>query len=256
MLDGSYYYNGTLKKIVAVFGTIFNNIYTGKAIDGKLMNVTRVPLAYGPKEHFLMRIKTNESDEYPTDIALRLPRMSFEMTTIGYDNNVKLNKLNTRSFATGEDNGQRNFIKQSVPYLLGMQLNIIARNQDDALQIFEQIIPTFTPEYTITVKDLEGPGTLTDVPITLNTTTFQDDYEGDFTTTKRHLVYTLDFTIRVKFIGSISNLKSVIKVVDANLYEGLNPVDATPIDRVHLELGDPVNDTKENFTVNTTFGFQ
>jgi hypothetical protein len=254
MLDGSYYYNGTLKKIVAVFGTLFNNVYTGKAIDGKLVNVTRVPLAYGPKEHFLMRIRTNESSEYPTDIAIRLPRMSFEINSIAYDSNSKLNKLNTRSFPTGEDNTHRNFIKQSVPYVIGMQLNIMARNQDDALQIFEQIVPTFTPEYTVTVKDLEGPGTFTDVPITLNTTTFQDDYEGDYSTVKRHLVYTLEFSIKVKFIGSINNSKSIIKVVDSNFHDSLDAL-SDPLEKVTVELGDLENDTVENFTVKTTFGF-
>jgi hypothetical protein len=257
MLNGSYYYNGTIKKIVSVFGTMFNNIYTGKAVSGKMMNINRVPLAYGPKEHFLMRIHTNESSEYPTDIAIKLPRMAFEMTSIAYDSTSKLNKINQRTFAIDGDTGHRRAVYQSVPYIIGMQLSIIARSQDDALQIFEQIVPSFTPEYTITVKDLEGPDTLTDVPIILNSTNFEDNYEGDFASTRRVLIYTLDFTLKVKFIGNTGSggERPVIKIVDANTYDNLKVGLSDPVDKVHVELGDLVNDTPDNYTVVTTFGF-
>jgi len=109
-----------------------------------------------------------------------------------------------------------NIVYQSVPYTVGMQLNIYAKNQDDALQIFEQILPTFTPEYTVAIKDLEGPGTVTDVPIVLNSTSFSDDYEGDFET-RRTLVYTLDFTMKVRFAGGVSEGK-LIRIVDTFFY--------------------------------------
>ena len=256
MLNGSYYYNGTIKKIVSVFGTLFNNIYTGKVVSGKMMNINRVPLAYGPKEHFLMRIRTNESSEYPTDIALKLPRMSFEMTSIAYDSASKLNKINQRTFPIPGDTDNRVSVYQSVPYVIGMQLSIMSRSQDDALQIFEQIVPTFTPEYTVTVKDLEGPGTLTDMPIILNSTNFQDSYDGDFASTRRLLIYTLDFTIKVRFVGNTnSGPRPVIKIVDANMHGDMNVGISDPIDKVNVRLGDLVNDTPEDYTVITTFGF-
>jgi hypothetical protein len=257
MLKGSYFYNGTIKKVVSVFGTLFNNIYTGKVVSGKMMNVNRVPLAYGPKEHFLMRVRTNESAEYPTDIAIKLPRMSFEMTSIAYDSSSKLNKINQRNFPIAGDTNRVFPVYQSVPYVIGMQLSIMSRSQDDALQIFEQIIPTFTPEYTVTVKDFEGPGTLTDMPIILNSTNFQDNYDGDFASTRRLLIYTLDFSIKVRFSGDInSNItRPVIKIVDANVYGDMNVGISEPIDKVNVKLGDLVNDTPEDYTVITTFGF-
>ena len=256
MLNGSHYYNGTIKKIVSVFGTLFNNIYVGKSVAGKLMNIHRVPLAYGPKEHFLMRIRTNESPEYPTDIAIKLPRMSFEMTSIAYDSASKLNKFNYRKFPIEGDANHVSKVYQSVPYIIGMQLSIMARSQDDALQIFEQIVPTFTPEYTITVKGLEGPGTLTDVPIILNSTNFDDNYDGDFASTRRVLIYTLDFNIKVRFIGdTIGAVRPVIKVVDAYIHDNMNVGISEPIDKVNVQLGDLENDTLESYTVVTTFGF-
>jgi len=253
MLDNSYYYHGTIKKIVAVFGTLFNNIHTGKIIDNKLTAVTRVPLAYGPKEHWVARIGQNTVDQKETEIAVKVPRMSFEITSIAYDTSIKLNRLNQEIISTVD--GVRTYYWQTVPYTIGMQLSIYARNQDDALQIFEQIIPTFTPEYCVTVVDLAVPGTSSTVPITLVGTTFSDDYEGDYQSSRRTLIYTLDFNIKVEFAGQ-TNSNGVIKDIDINFRDTtLYNAGALVLDKVNVKLGDMENDTPDDFTVVTTFGF-
>ena len=253
MLDNSYYYHGTLKKIVAVFGTLFNNIHTAKLINGKLTGVTRVPLAYGPKEHWLARIRQNTTAQKETEIAVKVPRMSFEITSIAYDATAKLNRLN-QEIITSKD-GLRTYYWQTVPYVIGMQLSIYARNQDDALQIFEQIIPTFPPEYSVTVKDLAVPGTTTAVPITLVGTSFNDDYEGDYQTGRRTLIYTLDFNIKAQFAGQ-SMRSGIIKDIDVNFLDTTVFEGGVPLDKVNVKLGDMVNDTPDNYTVITTFGFE
>jgi hypothetical protein len=252
MLDNSYYYHGTVKKIVAVFGTLFNNIHTGKLIDGKLTAVTRVPIAYGPKEHWLARIRQNTLDKKETEIAVKVPRMSFEITSIAYDSSVKLNRLNQEILSTID--GVRTYYWQTVPYVIGMQLSIYARNQDDALQIFEQIVPTFPPEYSVTVNDLAVPGTKTVVPIILTGTTFSDDYEGDYQSSRRTLIYTLEFNLKVQFAGQ-SNRAGIIKDIDVNLLDTTVITNGTPLDKINVTLGDPVHDTPENYTTVTTFGF-
>jgi len=254
MLDNSYYYHGTIKKIVAVFGTLFNNIHTGKLIDGKLTAVTRVPLAYGPKEHWLARIRQNTVDQKETEIAVKVPRMSFEISSIAYDTTAKLNRLNQEITSTDTANGKKNYYWQTVPYIIGMQLSIYARNQDDALQIFEQIIPTFPPEYSVTVIDLAVPGTNTVVPITLTGTTFNDDYEGDYQTGRRTLIYTLDFNIKVQFAGQNMN-SSIIKSIDANFLDTTVVAGGVPLDKVNVRLGNMTTDTPDNYTTVTTFGF-
>lgn len=255
MLDESYFYNATVRKTVAVFGSIFNNIYTGKLISGKLENVSRVPLAYGPRERFLVRIRDADNSNN-ADVAVRLPRMSFEITSINYDTTAVLNRNNSRTYTIADDNSQKTLIRQAVPYVLGMQLSILADNQDSGLQILEQILPTFAPEYSVSVKDMEGPGTKTDVPIILNGVTLQDDYEGDFENGRRSIIYTLDFTIKIKFIGSTKKKVKVIKEVIVNL-SSASPCDlnSIPDDRIKVSLGDPVNDTEDDFTIVTTYGF-
>ena len=103
-----------------------------------------------------------------------------------------------------------------MPYNLGMQLNIMAKTQDEALQIFEQILPTFVPEYTVAIKDMDGTGNSVDVPIILTGTTFEDDYEGDFST-RRTIVYSLEFQMKIRFTGRVT-IKPVIRTITADLY--------------------------------------
>ena len=179
--------------------------------------------------------------------------MSFEITSIDRNTSNALNKSNVKLFDVAGTELSKNVLKQSVPYDIGMQLNIIAKNQDDALQIFEQIVPTFVPEYTVAIKDMEGPGNSVDVPIILNSTSFEDSYEGDFTT-RRTLIYTLDFVVKVRFTGRVSP-NAVIRIVDIDLYNNSTPASASePIDRVKTELSSD-DDTPDNFTAITTFGF-
>ena len=193
MLGQSYFYNETLKKTVAVFGTLFNDIEIANISAGKMVGVKRVPLAYAPKEKFLARIDADAAN----DIALQLPRMSFEMSDISYDETTKLNRLNR----TVQTNSEGNKVKvwQCAPYQLAFELNIMSRGQDEAQQILEQILPHFNPNYTVTVKGLEGPESKTDIPIALEGVNFEDGYEGDFESSRRLIVYTLSFNLTTKF---------------------------------------------------------
>ena len=166
---GSHFYHATVRKSVAVFGTMFNNIRVArKKGDGSLINQIKVPLAYGPKQKFLSRLDTETGQD--ASIAIKLPRMSFERTGIELDTTKKLGKraIITEPGTTGTTT-QRNSIKQFAPYNINMQLNIMAKNQDDGLQIMEQILPFFQPDYTVTIKPIDGWSTFKqDVPVVLN----------------------------------------------------------------------------------------
>ena len=259
MLDNPYYYNGTVKKIIAVFGSIFNNIHTAKIIDGKMTNITRVPLAYGPKEHTLMRLNYNNDPKYHEQtpvVAVKVPRMSFEITGIEYDTGSKLNRLNQTLVPIGDDTYRKQRQWQSVPYIINLQLSVYARNQDDALQIVEQILPIFSPEYTIAVKDLEGPNTSINVPITLTSVSFTDDYTGSFDSTRRTLIYTLDFALKCRFFAAPNSNVGLIKTVEVQIYDTTssdNPETATGGVKVQV---DPIEaGPDDTYTIETTFGF-
>lgn len=200
--DPKYFYYGTTRKIVAVFGSMFNNIYTARKLkDGTLADVARVPLSYGPRSKFLTRINEDKGPE----ISIKLPRMSFEITDISYDSQSKLGSLNRRKFCIEGNESSRQSVYSAVPYNISIDLNIFSRTQDDALQIMEQILPMFRPEYTVTLKDIDGPGVSTDIPFTLSSISLSDDYEGEFAV-PRPIIYTLSFVSKVKYLGEIDEV--------------------------------------------------
>ena len=209
---GSHFYHATMRKSVAVFGTLFNIIsVVRKDGSGGILNQIKVPLAYGPKQKFLSRIDQDTMSD--ASMALKLPRMSFEITSLSVDSNKKEKKRNKITTSLSTDDTKRATINAQVPYNIGMQLSIMAKNQDDGLQILEQIVPFFQPDYTVTIRPIDGwTNFKQDVPIILNDVSIEDSYDGDYVT-RRVLVYTINFTMKMTFYSGAGS-QSVIKNVD------------------------------------------
>jgi len=234
----SHFYHATVRKIVSVFGTVFNNISVVRRDQtGKVINIQRVPLAYGPKQKFLARID-EQPDLNAPKIAIKLPRMSFEIVTMVYDASTKINRNNLISTNNPADSMSKLSVRQFAPYRMGIELSIMAKNQDDALQVIEQILPYFQPEYTVTMKDVEGMDILNDIPIVLTNVVMNEDYEGDFMT-RRAIIYTLTFELRVRFYGP-TQTTGVIKQVIADI---INNETNQPIERITATV-DPLTATQ------------
>jgi len=213
---GGHFYHATMRKSVAVFGTLFNNINViRKAADGGVLNQIKVPLSYGPKEKFLSRL--DQESGYKQSVALKLPRMGFEITSLAVDANQKLNKLNRIIEDHGSDTTKRKAINNYTSYDIGMSLYIMAKSQDDGLQIVEQILPYFTPDYTVSIKPVDNFAFTQDVPVILNSVNIDDSYEGDYTS-RRVLIYQLDFTMKMKFYGPTGD-KPIIREVDVDVVD-------------------------------------
>ena len=216
MLGHDYFYHANTRKIISVFGSLFNDIYIAKKVDGSLTSVQRVPLAYAPRERYLARINEASLDE---TIAIKLPRMSFEIADITYDSTTKLTKFNQTIQKDADGNCFNVF--QAVPYNMTIDLNVLSRSQDEALQIVEQILPFFSPSYTLSVKGLEGPESVTDIPISLNSLDNEDSYQGGISDSRRTIIYTLSFGVKVKFAGPLipCNNGGLIKAIDVSIME-------------------------------------
>ena len=197
---GTHFYHATLRKSVAVFGTLFNNLQViRRTSGGDIVSSARVPLAYGPKQKFLARIDSEVGQD--ASISIKLPRMAFEMTSLTLDPVQKLQKRNVVTEVHASDVTKRKTIKHYTSYDIGMSLYIMAKNQDDGLQIMEQILPYFQPDYTVTIRPIDGWTTYKqDVPVILQGVSIDDQYEGDFTE-RRVLIYQLDFIMKMKFYG-------------------------------------------------------
>lgn len=233
---GNHFYHAAIRRTVAVFGTLFNDINVlRKGTDGSAKNIVKVPLAYGPKHKFLARLDQQRSLDDPK-IALKLPRMSFEITSLTYNPNVKLQKGMTQKFPDVTDGNKMKTVLGPVGYNMGMQLNIIAKNQDDALQIIEQILPHFQPDYTVSVKEVSN-NFVSDQPFVLESVSLADEYEGDYTT-PRAIIYTLDFNTRVNFYGGIGT-KGIIKSVAVDYNTNSIEIGSKPAERQSLVV-DPL----------------
>lgn len=199
----NHFYHSRIRKCVATFGSLFNNMYVLRkdASGSKVLSQQKVPLAYAPREKFLDRIRENPDLNDDTKVAVKLPRMSFEMLAIDYDPQRQLPKINQfKKFNSDTGVSQ---IYTPVPYQITFQLNVFAKQQDDALQIVEQILPYFNPQYSVTVTPIDDYKDIReDNPIILNGVSFIDDYEGDVSD-RRLILYTLDFTMKMNFYGEI-----------------------------------------------------
>lgn len=218
-----YFYHQRLRKSVAVFGTIFNNIYVvRKDSAGKIISQVKVPLSYAPRMKYLDRIRESPSLVDDIKVALKLPRMSFEITSITYNSERKLPKLNNYNKPLPDSVNNRNKFFTPAPYTLGFQLNIYSKTQDDALQIVEQILPYFNPQYTLTIKPFSeiAPDVREDVPITIQGVSFADDFEGAVEE-RRTIIYTLDFTMETNFYGPIDPA-TIIRRSQTDIYQAIN----------------------------------
>ena len=188
------YYHSLLKKYVIIFGTLFNNIRIERLnADGTVNSTLKVPIAYGPREKYLARAENNPTGD--AVVAVKLPRMAFEMTNIQYASDRKLQT--TRTIMTSNNVNGTNVYKKAytpVPYDLTFELSIMTKTTEDGTRILEQILPYFTPEWTISARLLEDFEQLTDIPIVIDRVSVDDSYDSNFEQ-RRALVYTLSFTI-------------------------------------------------------------
>lgn len=213
MLDQRFYW-GTTRKAIIAFGNMFNNIVIERRnAQGETVQLIKVPLSYAPKQKFLARIQQRPEIDEP-DVQVVLPRMSFEMVQLAYDPNRKISPLQqSRSVDTATT---ANSQYAPTPYNLIMYLYIYARNQDDGLQIIEQILPYFNPDYNLTLKAIPQLNITNDLPILLDTVGFEDDYEGELTN-RRMITWTLSFTMKLNYFGPVSK-QGIIRKVIANSY--------------------------------------
>lgn len=213
MLSNAYFYHRLTRKYVILFGNMFNNITIKRVANGSEVERFRVPITYGPKEKYYVRLRADPDLDRP--IQALLPRMSFELVGFDYDATRKQNSL-LRSGVKKNNSTTASSQYMSVPYNLTFELVIYTRNIDDGTHIVEQIMPYFNPDYTVTVNTIPELGFLKDVPITLNSVQNLIEHEGNFDTV-RYVSWTLSFTMKANYYGPVSNT-SIIRTVYANLF--------------------------------------
>ena len=227
MLNNNIFYHSITRKIIVAFGSLFSDIRIDrKNKEGVSEQVLAIPVAYAPKEKWIVRI-----DQDPTldkHVYTILPRLSFEITGMNYDPARKTNRANY--ITCGDTEGGASKVYAPVPYNIDINLYVLTKTQEDALQIVEQILPYFAPEYTLSIKAIPDSNIITDIPIIINSVSVQDDYDGDFQT-RRFVTYTISFTLKANMFGPVSSggliNRTLVDMSDSQTQFSLANFDAT-----------------------------
>lgn len=207
MLNGNVFYHGIVRKAIVSFGRLFSNIYIdrkqGDSVEGTTLQRLKIPLAYAPKEKWIVRLDSDPELNNHTYVSL--PRMSFEITGYEYDSTRKVGKMQKLACHTDTNSGT---VFSPVPYNLNISLYILTKTQEDALQIIEQILPTFAPEYTLSVQAVPEMNIIQDIPVLLNSISVSDEYDGTFET-RRFVTHTLTFTLKLNLFGATQEAKPI-----------------------------------------------
>ena len=215
MLNNDHYYNRTIRKIVVAFGTIFNDIYLVRyGSDGTAAKEKfKVPLSYGAKEKYLTRITSDPT--LTKSIATVVPRISFEMTGMSYDQTRKL-QTTQRNFSAGSTSSTIKTQYSPVPYNFDFSMSIYVRNTEDGTQILEQILPFFTPDFNVTVDFIPSMDNKYDMPVILNSVSNETDYEGDMMST-RLIIWNLEFTAKSYIWPAVKSGGKIIRQANTSV---------------------------------------
>ena len=253
-----HFYHKQIRNTVIAFGTIFNNINIKRTdSSGNPLQTIRVPLSYAPKEKFIARLDQNANltgDD--SSVAITLPRMSFDVTGYSYDGSRKLNKNQKFSVAKNATGDEKKVYTQfsPVPYDVSFELNIFTATSDDGLQIVEQILPYFQPDYTVTmIIDRDYMDTKRDIPFVLESVDYEDSYQGALTD-RRRIIYTLKFTAKIYLYGPIGS-SAVIRKSSVDSYTNLASSDPSRSERVTVTPNPTGADKDDTYTYTTTLQF-
>ena len=174
-----------------------------------------MPCLYGPYQKYLAMI-ASEPNAARQEMQISLPRISFEIKGLSYDGSRKLvptQFAKTVPMEGAPKTGQPVQYSQylPVPYTMEVELAIIAKNQDDGLQILEQILPNFHPSLNVSIEIIDETHEERDIAIVLNGVGYTDDYEGDYSQ-RRTLIWTLNFSVKTYLFGPVDVSKDIRKI--------------------------------------------
>lgn len=241
MLNGQNQYHGMIRKVIVSFGRLFSDIkITRETKDGSDSQTVMVPIAYAPKEKWLVRIDSDP--DLTGNVYTTLPRISFEITGYEYDSTRKTNRMSKiNCYGTGSTRGS---MFAPVPYNIEISLYILTKTQEDAMQILEQILPVFNPEYTLAINAIPDLNVVQDIPVILNNVAVNDEYDGDFQT-RRFVTHTLNFTIKTNIYGAVST-QGIILDSTANMTTKENGETQVKYNATTTEVGGTVTESWED----------
>ncbi|MDR3503115.1 MAG: tail sheath stabilizer and completion protein [Legionella sp.] len=245
MFGEPVFYFGQIRKMVVVFGTIFNDIHIKRFNQaGQEIDFLKVPLAFSSKDKLLARADQDPTIQRPYSILL--PRMGFDLLKYTYDPSRKIPSLNRLSKVTADDSHMSSQYAP-VPYNFHFNLYIAVKNVEDGFKIVEQILPYFTPDWTPKVDLIPEMNIVHDIPIVLTSISSEDKYDGKMEQ-RQIMTYTLSFVMKgylygpIKTIPVIKEVNINFRLPDVNDNDLISAVGVTPIgEYIQCEVAELAN---------------
>jgi len=187
----TYFKNDSIRKLVVAFGNIFNNIQIQQLNADNTNRIFTIPLSYAAKEKFIKRLQEPSSISDNTRVEISLPRMAFELASLSYDSIRRMNKISKKTYTDLNSASITQSSFTETPYNFIFNLYVYTRNIEENLEIIEQILPYFGPEFIISVN-MNSLNTSVDIPILISQTSLTQEYEGDMGS-RRFIVSSLQF---------------------------------------------------------------
>lgn len=165
-----------------------------------------------------MLVRVTQDPNIDRQAAIQLPFISFEISGIEYDGSRKLPSINRVAAAnTALGNNKLSYQYVPVPYNIGFSLTVYVKNAEDGTKIIEQILPYFTPDWTVTANLIPEMNVKMDIPVILDRVSINDSYDGDFKN-RRALTWNLDFTLKGYIYGPVKN-SNIIKFANVEFFD-------------------------------------
>ena len=244
---GTTFYHGTTRKLIIAFGSVFNNIHVQRTEkDGTLIKDIKVPLAYESRKKYLARLIQDQTKNKA------VPRMGFIMTGLEQDLSRSANQMNEFRF-NHPDNDKAFVMYNPIPYNFSFSLDIYTDYMDDSLQIVEQILPYFAPDFNVVIEEIPELDMRRDIPIELTGIEMVDEFEGDFAD-QRIVNWTLNFMIRGWIYPPIREQGPIKKVTTNYIFDTGASGPFHPDEQINLEVDPFAYGEEDNWTIKVTGG--
>ena len=232
-----HFYEGQVRKFLTQFIRILSNfsVETGKAKDGQI-NLRAVPVVYGDPTRQVANIIRNNSENalnYAPKIAAYVRELNYDRERM--QNPYHIEKQHLRERDVDSDGNYTNqlgagYTVEKVmpsPFRLEVTADIFSSNTDQKLQIMEQILYLFNPDFEIQKTDNYIDWTslsyveLTGITFSSRTIPVGADSEIDVASMTFSMPIWLSPPVKVKKLGVVQKIIMSIYDDDGGIAKGL-----------------------------------
>lgn len=200
-----YFYHGHIRTAIAQFGALFADMsvvrYNADGVPVSIINP--IPIKYSNQDPDLglnsQGVNTDKQGRAGKGFQDFFPRMEFKISGSIDKDEPRYSGAGNR-IAT-ESDGIWSRYSTPMSFLIPFDLTIVAKNQFDAFQLWEQISTRFTCPVNIKTKDYPIVGCAYDVPVTYLGMSIDDNYDVGYEDASRIVAITMSFQMSIHMYG-------------------------------------------------------